>query len=327
VLVNATGDILYISGRTGKYLEPAAGKANWNIYPMAREGLRHELMITLPKALRDREPVTRPGIRVDTDGGPRSIDLTVHPVDEPQALRGMAMIVFSDVPAAPPAPAPAAGTGRSGSKRVTELELALKRAHEELQAAREQMQTREEELRSTTEEFQSTNEELQSTNEELTTSKEEMQSLNEELQTLNAELQSKVDELSLASNDMKNLLNSIDVAIVFLDNALHVRRFTTQLTRMFKLIPGDVGRPLSDIATDLDYPALQDDAREVLRTLVLSDKEIPTRDGRWFHVKTMPYRTADNVIDGVVMTFTDISGAKKLEAVLRADTEDGEPAG
>jgi two-component system CheB/CheR fusion protein len=144
-----------------------------------------------------------------------------------------------------------------------------------------------------------------------------MQSLNEELQTVNVELQSKVDELSSANNDMKNLLNSTDMATVFLDSVLHVRRFTTQATQLFKLIPSDVGRPLSDIATDLTYPTLIKDAEEVLRTLSLSDREIATGDGRWFQVKIMPYRTLENVIDGVVITFNDISRAKSLEAELR----------
>jgi two-component system CheB/CheR fusion protein len=166
--------------------------------------------------------------------------------------------------------------------------------------------------------MQSTNEELQSTNEDLTTSKEEMQSLNEELQTVNVELQSKVDDLSLASNDMENLLNSTDIATVFLDNALHVRRFTRQATRIFRLKAGDVGRPLSDIVSDLAYPALAGDAGEVLRTLAFAEREIATGDGRWFQVKIMPYRTMENVIDGVVITFNDISRAKQLEAELRA---------
>src|SRR6187551_1123444 len=179
------------------------------------------------------------------------------------------------------------------------------------------MQTTQEELRSTNEEQQSTNEELQSTNEELTTSKEEMQSLNEELQTVNAELQAKVDELSRSNNDMKNLLNSTDIATLFLDNALNVRRFTTQATKIIKLIPGDVGRPITDLASDLLYPELTEDAREVLRKLGFTEKPITTRDGRWFTVRIMPYRTVDDRIDGLVITFADITVAKTLEAKLR----------
>jgi two-component system CheB/CheR fusion protein len=149
------------------------------------------------------------------------------------------------------------------------------------------------------------------------TSKEEMQSLNEELQTVNAELQTKVDELSRTNNDMKNLLNSTDIATLFLDNDLKVRRFTTQATKIIKLIPGDVGRPITDLASDLLYPKLPADAREVLEKLGFAEKPISTRDGRWFTVRIMPYRTLDDRIDGVVITFADITVAKTLEAKLR----------
>ena len=180
------------------------------------------------------------------------------------------------------------------------------------------MQTSQEELRSANEELQSTNEELQSTNEELTTSKEEMQSMNEELQTVNTELQAKVDELSRTSNDMKNLLDSTDIATLFLDKDLNVRRFTPQATKIIKLIPADVGRPITDLASELRYPELAEDAREVLRTLASVEKPIGARDGRWFTVRIMPYRTLDDRIDGVVITFADITAAKTLEAKLRA---------
>ncbi|MDZ4252447.1 MAG: chemotaxis protein CheB [Sulfuritalea sp.] len=318
VLVTAAGDVLYTSGRTGKYLEPAAGKANWNIHVMAREGLAHELALALPRALRSGEPVTCTNLRVGTNGGTQIVDVTVQPILKPAALRGMVMVVFKDVEA-PPLEALASGKrGARGSPRVRELEQALDHALQEVQALREEMQTTQEELKSSNEEMQSTNEELQSTNEELTTSKEEMQSLNEELQTVNVELQSKVDDLSLASNDMENLLNSTDMATVFLDNALQLRRFTNQATRIFRLKDGDAGRPLSDIVSDLGYTGLAQDAGEVLRTLVFVEREIATGDGRWFQVKIMPYRTMENVIDGVVITFNDIGLAKNLEAELRA---------
>src|SRR6185369_451230 len=190
-------------------------------------------------------------------------------------------LVFADVAKALRLPEATAGKhGGKRSQREAELEQALEHKHQEVQTLREEMQSSQEELKSANEELQSTNEELQSANEELTTSKEEMQSLNEELQTVNAELQAKVDELSAANNDMKNLLNSTDLATIFLDETLRVRRFTSQATRIFKLIGSDVGRPLSDIVSDLDYPALEDDGREVLRTLVFREKEIETGDGR-----------------------------------------------
>jgi two-component system CheB/CheR fusion protein len=318
VLVNAAGDLLYISGRTGKYLEPAAGKANWNIHVMAREGLRNEIALALPQAVRSGLPVTCRNLRIAPDSGGGNVDLTVQPIVEPAALHGMALLVFTDVLSLPEPIVAKGKRSAARSPRVAELEQALAHLRQEMQSLREEMQTSQEELKSTNEELQSTNEELQSTNEELTTSKEEMQSLNEELQTVNAELQSKVDDLSAVNNDMKNLLNSTDIATVFLDNALHVRRFTTHATRLFKLIPGDVGRPLSDIVTDLDYPDLLADAEQVLSTLAFSEREIATRDDRWFQIKIMPYRTMENVIDGVVITFTDIGRAKHLEAELRA---------
>ena len=153
------------------------------------------------------------------------------------------------------------------------------------------------------------------------TSKEEMQSLNEELQTVNAELQVKVDDLSRASNDMNNLLDSMEIATVFLDNALNIRRFASHTTHLFKLITADIGRPLSDIVTDLEYPQLHQDARDVLRTLIFTEKQVKANHGRWFKVRIMPYRTQDNLIDGLVITFIDISTSKKLEAELSVNNE------
>jgi two-component system CheB/CheR fusion protein len=229
----------------------------------------------------------------------------------------MVMIVFHERTELAAATAPEVRRGSRRGSREAELEREVQHLREAVQTTREQMQSSQEELKSANEELQSTNEELQSTNEELTTSKEEMQSLNEELQTVNAELQSKIDDLSRASNDMANLLNSTDIATVFLDSALRIRRFTTPASRIIKLIPGDIGRPLSDIVSDRCYPRLYAGAEGVLRTLVFSEKDMPTVDGRWFTTRIMPYRTADNVIDGVVITFVDITVAKTLEAQLR----------
>ena len=320
VLVNDKGDILYISGRTGKYLEPAAGKANWNIFAMAREGLRFDLGSAFQKALRQKEPITVRGLKVGTNGGTQVVDVTVQAIEEPEALRGMVMIVFSDAAPLPEKKRPGRGKpGAAGGSRVFELEQELERSREDLQTTREEMQSAQEELKSANEELQSTNEELQSTNEELTTSREEMQSLNEELQTVNAEQQSKMDELARTNNDMRNLLNSTEIVTVFLDHELHVRRFTTGANKLFKLIPGDIGRPLSDIASDLLYPGMAEEAREVLQSLVFTEKQVATSDGRWFSVRIMPYRTMDDVIGGVVITFADITAAKRLETELREE--------
>jgi two-component system CheB/CheR fusion protein len=235
----------------------------------------------------------------------------------------MVMIVFSDVITTPK-------TSKNGRFKsaipgsgvaITDLEHELLQARENLQTTREEMQSSQEELTSTNEELQSTNEELQSTNEELTTSREEMQSLNEELQTVNAEQQSKMEEYSRVNDDMRNLLNSTEIVTVFLDNRLHIRRFTPEADKLFKLISGDVGRPLSDIVTNLLYPKMSEECREVLRTLVFSEKQVTTTDGLWFSVRIMPYRTTQDVISGVVLTFANISATKRLEAELRKENE------
>ncbi|MGA8516223.1 MAG: PAS domain-containing protein, partial [Burkholderiaceae bacterium] len=321
VLITAQGDILYVSGKTGKYLEPAVGRANFNVFAMARDGLRHGLTDAVRKALRQKTVITLHGVQVGTVGGTQSVDVSVHPLNALKALARLLMVVFIDS-AAPVAHSLAATGGRAtaSSARIASLEQQLRDAHAALEDAQQQMQTSQEELKSTNEEMQSTNEELQSTNEELTTSKEEMQSMNEELQTVNNELQTKVDELSRVSDDMSNLLNSTEIATLFLDEALNVRRFTAHTTKIIKLIPGDVGRPITDIVTDMDYPALADDAREVLRSLVFVEKQISASDGRWFLVRIMPYRTQKNHIQGVVITFNDISIAKRLEAQLRLNS-------
>jgi two-component system CheB/CheR fusion protein len=319
VLTNEEGDIFYVSGRTGKYLEPAAGKANWNLFAMARDGLRYELAGAFKDALRKQEGVVLSGLGVDTNGGTQRVNVAVRRLTEPGPLHGLVMIVFTDVAA----PATAETSGRPAkaharSPRLAELEQELLRVRGESRATHEEMQTSQEELRSANEELQSTNEELQSTNEELTTSKEEMQSMNEELQTVNTELQAKVDQLSQASNDMKNLLDSTDIATLFLDKELRIRRFTPQATKIIKLIASDTGRPVTDLASELRYPELADDAREVLRKLAAVEKPIGARDGRWFTVRIMPYRTVDDRIDGVVITFANITVSKTLEAELRA---------
>ncbi len=312
VLVNELGNIIHISGKTGKYLEPAAGKANLNIFAMARDGLRHELASVFQKALRQTGPVTLRGLKIDTNGGIQHVDLIVERLETSEPLAGLVMIVFCDIE--PPIEAKTkGGKNKDNAKnpRLEELELELRQNREELRNTREQMQTTQEELRSS-------NEEMQSTNEELTTSKEEMQSLNEELQTVNTELQGRLDELSLTNNDMRNLLNSTEVATIFLDKQLKIRRFTNRAAKITKLIPGDVGRPISDIACDLIYPELSDDAREVLRKLGFIEKSICTSEGAWFSSRIMPYRTDDDRIDGVVISYWDISVAKALEAKLQA---------
>ncbi len=317
VLATQRGDIVYISAKTGKYLEPTVGKANLNIFAMAREGLAGTLNEGFSRAVRDKTVVTLKSVKIGTNGGTLVVDVIVQPLSEPSTMQGMVLIVFQDVPIQL-----TTKTGRKTQKddapdlRIDTLSKELRHSREEVQIIREEMQSSQEELKSANEELQSTNEELQSTNEELTTSKEEMQSMNEELQTVNHELTAKVDELSRASDDMKNLLNSTEIATLFLDDQLKVRRFTTSTVTLFKLIPGDAGRPITDLVSELDYPDLAKDAREVLNSLIAFERQVATRDGRWYSVRIMPYRTQDNRIDGVVITFVDISEPKELEATM-----------
>ncbi len=322
VLVNSKGDILYITGRTGKYLEPVAGKANWNIHVMAREGLRNELPGAFRLASQNYDPVNLKNIKIGTNGGSQFVDVTVQRLETPEPVRGMVIVVFTDVPAIVEHDLKNLKPGKNRSfAHVKELEMNLQKSYDDLQCMGEEMQTSQEELKSTNEELQSANEELQSTNEELTTSKEEMQSLNEELQTINAELQSKVSDFLQANDDMKNLLNSTEIATLFLDKELNIRRFTDHVTKIFKLRNTDIGRPFTDLVTDLIYPEIGLHARQVLRTLTFIENATTTNDGRWFNVRIMPYRTLDDRIDGLVLTFTDITIAKKLEMQLKEANE------
>ena len=315
VLVNEQGDVVFINGSVGKYLEPASGKANWNIHVMARPAIRMQVAAALRQAVHERGAVDVRGLRLSEDPSQTLLDVSVKLMREPIPLAGLLMVAFRD--GAPPVPAKRRRkqTGDPVDPQMTEE---LERCREEIRVLRQEMGASAEELQASNEELQSTNEELQSANEELMTSKEESQSMNEELQTLNQELQSKLDDLALAQSDMQNLLNSTDIATLFLDSALNVRRYTDQITRIIHLREGDIGRPLTDLANTLNYPTLNEDAQETLKTLTFTEKEITTTDGLWFLVRIKPYRTLANMIQGVVITLIDITTAKELESRLRS---------
>lgn len=313
VVLNNDGDIVYISGRTGKYLEPAAGKANWNFHAMARDGLREPIATAFKQASSGKDPVQLNALQVETPTGPQSVDVTVQALHTPSTLEGMTMVVFRD---RPPQPVHQ-HTGRD--EPATTHDAQLQQYRDEILSLREEARSTREELQASNEELQSTNEELQSTNEELTTSKEEMQSMNEELQTINNELRAKLDDLALAQSDMKNVLNSIEIAVLFLDKHLHVRRYTERAAKIVSLREGDIGRPLSELSSVLQYPELTEDAEETLRSLQVSEKQVQSNDERWFAVSIMPYHRVDDVIDGVVITMVDITKTKKLEQSLRND--------
>lgn len=324
VLINDKGDILYFTRKTGKYLEPPVGKANLNIYAMAREGLRLELGILIRKAIAEKTKATMKGLRVRTNGSEQVVNLTVSPFDEPEVMRGLMMVLFEDVQMPAEEAQPSKKKSRSASRLEainSDLEKELQSTKEHLQIVVEEMETSQEELKSTNEELQSTNEELQSTNEEMVTSKEELQSLNEELTTLNAELQSKNEELSEANNDMKNLLDSMQIPTIFLDNDLKIKRFTPYATKIANLIQSDVGRPITDIVSNLKYKDLVKDVKDVLQTLVFKETQVQTENGAWYLMRIIPYRTANNVIDGVVITFSDITELKKVQGQMAERTE------
>jgi two-component system CheB/CheR fusion protein len=323
VLVNDKGDIIYITGRTGKYIEPVAGKANWNIHFMAREGLQQVLPGAFRKALQHFDPVILHNIKVGTNGSTQFVDITLQKIENPESIRGMVLVVFKDVTVRPEQELINSKTGKNRpTGRQKELENELQRSYEDLQSLREEMQTSQEELKTTNEELQSTNEELQSTNEELMTSKEEMQSLNEELQTVNVELQSKISDFVIANDDMKNLLNSTEIATLFIDKELNIRRYTDQVTNIFKLRSADIGRPFTDLVTHLKYPEIETHARQVIKNLISVETATRTHDGRWFNVRIMPYRTVDDRIDGLVITFIDITLSKKQEIELKEVKEE-----
>ncbi|XXJ20340.1 chemotaxis protein CheB [Desulfovibrio caledoniensis] len=330
VLVNAQGDILYLHGRTGQYLEPAQGEAGTNnILKMAREGLRRGLSTALHKARSAGETVRSQALRVKTNGPFTSVDLTVCPVaaDHAGFSAPLYLVVLrptsqADLGAVQKSHLPDVEDGAEKLARekneIATLRQELLANEEYLQSTIEELETSNEELNSSNEEMQSINEELQSSNEELETSKEELQSVNEELSTVNAELQNKLIDLSQANNDMSNLLSGTGIATIFVDHQLCIMRFTPAATRIINLIPIDIGRPVGHIVSKMvGYDNLVGDVRSVLETLLPKDLEVQTADGKWYTMRIQPYRTLENVIEGAVITFVDITEMKKSHELLR----------
>ncbi|MDO9035550.1 MAG: PAS domain-containing protein, partial [Methanoregula sp.] len=319
VITDEKGTILYVHGNTGKYLQPAPGQPSNNIIDMAREGLQLDLRYALQNVAAQKRPWVAKGLPVRTNGSIHGVDLTVRPLADPEAARELLLISFQDADLHPPEKRKTVkrAAGKGESKRVEELEQDLAYTKENLQATIEEMQAANEELKSTNEELQSTNEELQSTNEELETSKEELQSVNEEIITVNAELQAKIKQLTDIQNDMKNLLENVNIGTIFLDASLAIKRFTRDATKVFRLAATDTGRPLADIRSLIPDVDLVIDAQAVLDSLIPREKQVRSADGQWYLVRIIPYRTLENVIDGVVMTFTEITALKALDAEVR----------
>jgi two-component system CheB/CheR fusion protein len=326
-LVNAGGDIVYLHGRTGMYLEPTAGEAGiQNIIKMAREGLRPALSSVLHQAVATQTTSLAPNLRVKTNGHYTLVNVSVHPVvtaapGTPDAP--LYLVMLEDMPEpAEASVATADGTGATttpdAQARIHALTQELRAKDEYLQSTHEELESSNEELKSSNEEMQSVNEELQSTNEELETSKEELQSVNEELATVNTELQTKVTDLSHANNDMNNLLAGTGVGTVFVDFQLRILRFTPAASSIINLILSDVGRPVTHIVSNLvGYTSLLADINAVLNTLVPMQREVQTPEGQWYTLRIQPYRTLDNVIEGAVISFVDITEVVKTREALQ----------
>jgi two-component system CheB/CheR fusion protein len=331
VLVGERGEVLYIHGSTGRYLQLASGEPDLNILKMAREGLSRDLITALHNVVKHKKPLERPGLRVKTNGIFSTVNLTVLPVLPTHVSiseQTLYLVVLEEnqvigqelsepVHVVPPAGETVEKT-TDPSGIVTALKRELLAKEEYLRSTNEELETANEELQSSNEEMQSINEEFQSTNEELETSKEELQSVNEELSTVNAELQIKVLDLSQANNDMNNLLAGTGIGTIFVDFQLRIQRFTPPATQVINLILSDVGRPVGHIVSNLvGYDTLVEDIKSVLDTLVPKDVEVQTKDGTWFLLRIRPYRTLENVIEGAVITFFDISEIKLVREELR----------
>jgi two-component system CheB/CheR fusion protein len=322
VIVNGSGEAIYFSAGTGKYLQAAAGPPTRDIVAMARPGLRADLRAALHRARQSGRQVMRDRVAVQTDGGVEMISLAIEPISEgSETAYG---VVFIDR-------GPVRTQNESGSaahlaaedSTVEQIEAELQETKERLQSTIEERETANEEFRASNEELLSVNEELQSTNEELETSKEEHQSANEELQTINNEFTIKIDELDRANSDLTNLFESTLIATIFLDRNLVIRSFTPAVTKLFNLIPGDRGRPLSDIVGRIVYPEIDKDLRAVFGGGELIERSVSLGDGKAHYLARIhPYRARKNIIDGAVVTFVDVTNivvAEERQKVLSAE--------
>jgi two-component system CheB/CheR fusion protein len=316
VVVNRDHDIVYYSAGTGKYLEAAAGMPNRQILAAARKGLRLELRVALREANETRRPVVRERITVEIDDRLQLVTLKVDPLVQ-QEDELLFLVLFEDV-GMPVDVAELVPSPEQHDTTITRLERELSEHRERLQATIEEYETAIEELRSANEELVSGNEEVQSTNEELESSKEELQSLNEEILTVNSELNRKIEALDQANSDLKNLFESTQIATIFLDRHLVIRNFTPAVTAIFNLIPSDCGRPLTDIASRLDEGNLRQELRAVLKAREPVERRLTADEGaRQYIMRLLPYRAADDTVDGLLVTFIDITGIVASEAHQR----------
>ncbi len=318
VVIDRADRILRFSGGDiGRYLEPAPGAPSFDLFDILLKSLRLAVRALLQRARKARGAARQENVAVQVAGGIRVVTLVAEPLvggDGPDDLTVLA-ILDTGAALAGAGPSPPQGPASDAQQG---FEDELRATHARLQSTIDELEFANEEMKASNEEYQSVNEELQTANEEFETAKEEMQSVNEEVQTINAELIGKNDQLMRLNSDVRNLLDSTEVATIFLDDRLQVKNFTRGMTGIFHLRPADIGRPLTEIVSLLDYAGLQDDVRAVSRTLSLIEREVTLRDaGMTFIMRIRPYRTLDNVVDGVVVTFVDITDRHASDKALR----------
>jgi two-component system CheB/CheR fusion protein len=317
VVVTVSGEILHYSSRTGRFFEPAAGPPSNNLFDMARAVVRLPLRAAIRRAADAGHRVEQTMLD-EPEGHRENIIIFAEPLSA-GGNEQIFLIIFSlhETDAQRPLedPAPPARTGDEPGQRITAaLERENRDLREQLQSIREEHETALEEIRSANEELHSVNEEMQSSNEELETSREEIQSVNEEMVKVNAQLSTKLDELDRANSDLKNLFESTKVATIFLDRHLVIRAFTPEVATIYNLIPSDIGRPLTDIVSRLDYTYLREDIAQVLQSLELVERRIAREDGSLHYLmRILPYRTPDSGIDGSLVTFVDVTSIVQAE--------------
>ena len=315
IIINYEGQLLYVHGRTGKYLEISTGETHQlDIIRSAREGFKTALTTAIYRAITQQREIYEPGLRVKDNGVETFFNLTVKLL--PAATSNNLLAVFFEE-----IDFTSVDDNNNGETILIPLDERDQKnrlVHQELTDTREYLQAIIEELKSSNEEMQSMNEELQSVNEELETSQEELKALNEELMTTNSELERKFEEITWANNDLENTLNTIQTGIILLDTTNCIRRFNPAATQVFKLITTDVGRPITHIVSDLHYPTLLNDLEHVFTTLIPHELDLQTKNGRWYNLQLRPYRTVQNAIKGIVVSFNDVTAQRQTEVIEAA---------
>ena len=319
LLVNDDLDIVHISERAGRLLQTFGGEPTRQLLRLIHPALRLELRAAIYAARQAGRGGNTRVVRFEDNGAPRAIELRVRALDQPELGRGSLLVFFDELDLST-SDEPARVPDTAIEPVMREIEDELRRTRDQLRTTVEQYETSLEEIKASNEELQAINEELRSASEELETSKEELQSVNEELTTLNHELKVKIDEVSHANSDLQNLMTSTDIGVVFLDRALNIKRFTPRARDLFNVIPGDIGRPLGDLTHRLEADDLPELARSVLQSLRSVEREVDSRDGRRYLARLLPYRSLEDRIEGVVLTFFEVTDLREaIEARRRTE--------